>query len=40
MGIACGWAAYDEQMDQSIEDVRSRAGEKMYEDKKKLKEEH
>lgn len=40
MGIACGWAAYDEQMDQSIEDVRSRADEKMYEDKKKLKEEH
>jgi diguanylate cyclase (GGDEF)-like protein len=35
--IACGYAVYDEKTDSTIEDIRIRADEKMYEDKKRIK---
>lgn len=37
IAIACGCAMYDEKTDKTIEDIRMRADERMYEDKKDLK---
>ena len=37
IAIACGCAMYDEKTDKTIEDIRMRADERMYEDKKELK---
>lgn len=36
-GIACGYAGYDETLDQTIEDIRHRADLSMYENKKEIK---
>jgi diguanylate cyclase (GGDEF)-like protein len=37
MQIACGYAEYDEKTDKTMEDIRIRADERMYADKKELK---
>lgn len=37
-GIACGYASYDPEVDESIEDTRHRADLSMYENKKEIKE--
>lgn len=37
-GIACGYASYDAQLDETIEDIRHRADVSMYENKKEIKE--
>jgi diguanylate cyclase (GGDEF)-like protein len=40
MQIACGHARFDETTDSNMEDIRSRADEQMYENKKELKKSH
>jgi GGDEF domain-containing protein len=35
--IACGYAKYDKNTDSTMEDIRIRADERMYENKKELK---
>jgi hypothetical protein len=40
MQIACGHACFDETTDSNMEDIRSRADEQMYENKKELKKSH
>jgi diguanylate cyclase (GGDEF)-like protein len=37
--IACGYAEFDEQTDSNMEDIRNRADERMYENKKELKQQ-
>lgn len=37
-GIACGYACYDSELDETIEDIRHRADLSMYENKKEIKE--